>query len=67
MKNTMLLLRENSRLMNNSDRKIAEYVLANTELVAQMNIQELAKSTFTSPSTIYRMCCNLGFQGFKEF
>ena len=67
MKNTVLLLRENSRLMNNSDRKIAEYILSHTELVAQMNIQELAKASFTSASTIYRMCCNLGFRGYKDF
>lgn len=67
MKNTLLLLRENSRLMNNSDRKIAEYILAHTEQVAQMNIQELAKASFTSASTIYRMCCNLGFRGYKDF
>ena len=67
MKNTVLLLRENSRLMNNTERKIAEYILSHMELVAQMNIQELAKATFTSASTIYRMCCNLGFQGYKEF
>lgn len=53
--------------MNNSDRKIAEYILSHTEQVARMNIQELAKASFTSPSTIYRMCCNLGFQGYKEF
>lgn len=67
MKNAVLLLRDNVRLMNNSDKKIAEYILAHTELVAQMNIQELAKASFTSPSTIYRMCCSLGFQGYKEF
>lgn len=67
MKNTVLLLRENSRMMNNTDRKIAEYILSHMELVAQMNIQELARATFTSASTIYRMCCNLGFQGYKEF
>lgn len=67
MKNAVLLLRENSRLMNNSDKKIAEYILSHTEMVAQMNINELAKASFTSSSTIYRMCRNLGFGGYKDF
>lgn len=67
MKNTVLLLRENSQLMNSTERKIADYVLSHMDQVAQMSIQELAKATFTSASTIYRMCCNLGFQGYKEF
>lgn len=67
MKNTVLLLRENSQMMNTTERKIVEYILANTDLVARMNIHDLAKETYTSASTIYRMCCNLGFQGYKEF
>lgn len=67
MKNVILRLRENSRYMNNSDRKIAEYILLNTEKVTHMNIRELSQETFSSASTIYRMCRSLGFQGYKDF
>lgn len=53
--------------MNNSDREIAEFILANTEKVIRMNIQELGRATFSSASTIYRMCRSLGFRGYKDF
>ena len=53
--------------MNNSDREIAEFILSNTEAVTRMSIQELGRATFSSASTIYRMCRSLGFQGFKDF
>ena len=53
--------------MTNSDRKIAEYILMHTEKVAYMNIRELSRETFSSTSTIYRMCRSLGFQGYKDF
>lgn len=67
MKNAISKLRENSRYMTNSDRKIAEYILLHAEKVAYMNIRELSRETFSSTSTIYRMCCSLGFQGYKDF
>lgn len=67
LKNTILKLRENSRYMNNSDRKIVEYILLHTEKVTHMNIRELSRETFSSASTIYRMCRSLGFQGYKDF
>lgn len=67
MKNAIVKLRENSPYMTNSDRKIAEYILLNTQTVAYMSIRELSQETFSSTSTIYRMCRNLGFQGYKDF
>lgn len=67
LKNTIEKLRENSRHMTNTDREIVKYILLNAEKVAYMNIRELSQETFSSTSTIYRMCRNLGFQGYKDF
>lgn len=67
MKNAILVLRENRDLMSDTEKEIADYILESPKQVAEMNIQELARQTFASTSTIYRMCCKMGFKGYKEF
>lgn len=67
MKNAILLLRENRELMSGTEREIADFILENAKTVAEMNIKELSRQTFASTSTIYRMCCKMGFRGYKEF
>jgi len=67
MKNAELMLRENMQQMSSTEKDAADFILANAEAVSEMNIQQLAEATFTSPSTIYRMCRSMGFSGYKEF
>lgn len=67
MKNAVLMLEESKQKLSNTEKNAAEYILSNTKAAAEMNIQELAQATFTSASTLYRMCRNMGFQGYKDF
>ncbi|MBT2292518.1 MurR/RpiR family transcriptional regulator [Paenibacillus albidus] len=50
-----------------NEKSIAAYILMQKENMLQMNIQELAKATYTSHSAINRLTHKLGLTGFKEF
>ncbi len=49
-----------------SERRIAETVLENPELVSYMRLNELAQAADVSIATVHRFCRSLGCDGFKE-
>lgn len=65
----MLLFNQLKNYENFSDTedKISEYILENAKEVTNMTIQDLAKATYSSPSTISRFCQKLNVEGFSEF
>lgn len=67
MGNALLRLRELSKSFSNTEREVAESILANPRQVVDMSIHQLAKYTFSSPSTIVRLCNHTGYSGYKEF
>ena len=67
MSSALLKLREQSRLFSTTEQEIAGYILDNPRLVVDMSIHELAKYTFSSASSIVRLCNHTGFSGYKEF
>ena len=67
MKSALLRIREARGSISPTEREIADYLLQHPEDVIDLSIHELAKRTFSSPSTIIRMCHRVGFDGFKEF
>ncbi len=50
-----------------NEKSIAAYILTHKESMLHLNIQELAKATYTSHSAINRLTHKLGLSGFKEF
>lgn len=67
MGSALLKLREQSRLFSNTEREIADHILNNPQMVVDMSIHELAKHTFSSASSIVRLCNHIGYSGYKEF
>lgn len=67
MSNPLLRLRESSKLFSPTEQEIAGHILANPQIVADMSVHELAKYTFSSASTIVRLCHHTGYSGYKEF
>lgn len=67
MKNVILLLRESQGLMSTAEASVARYICANPEGAAHMTVRELAEKTFSSPSTVVRLCRFVGFEGYKDF
>ncbi|OOM77187.1 MurR/RpiR family transcriptional regulator [Clostridium sp. BL-8] len=60
-----LLLYANN--LTETEKLLADYILKNQEQVAGMSLDELAKVSFSSISTIHRLCKKIGLNGFKEF
>jgi len=52
---------------NGSEKQLADYILKNKESVINQSIQSLATSTFSSTSTIVRLCRKIGLKGYKDF
>lgn len=67
MSNALLQLRERSRSFSNTEREVANMILADPRLVVDLSIHDLAKHTFSSASTIVRLCVHTGYSGYKEF
>ena len=67
MKSALLLLRESMTSLSNTEQEVARYLLDHPQQIVELSIHELAKRTFSSSSTIVRLCHRLGFAGFKEF
>ena len=67
MSSPLLQLREKSRLFSPTEQEIVEHILSNPQLVVDMSIHELARYTFSSASTIVRLCHHTGYSGYKEF
>ena len=67
MSSALLRLRECSQRFSSTERGVAERILQDPQLVVDLSVHELAQKTFSSPSTIVRMCSHTGFSGYKEF
>jgi DNA-binding MurR/RpiR family transcriptional regulator len=62
-----LKLREQSKLFSTTEQEIAAYILEDPQLVVEMSIHELARHTFSSASSIVRLCNHTGYSGYREF
>lgn len=67
MSNPLLKLREQSKSFSPTEVAIASHILNDPKLVVDCSIHELARLTFSSPSTIVRLCHHTGYSGYKEF
>lgn len=65
----MILLNKlkNFQDFSDTEQKIADFVRKNPIKVSTMSIQDLAKETFSSTSSISRFCQKLDLEGFSEF
>lgn len=67
MKSALLYLREMKNSLPTTEKTIAQYIIEQPETTIKSSIHKLAKDTYTSPSTIIRLCNRLGFNGYKDF
>lgn len=56
-----------NQTLTDTEEKIAEYILGHPEKVLKMPIRQLAKKTYVSPTSVYKLCQKLGYDGYKEF
>ncbi len=67
MNSVLLRLREQYQSFSNAERQVADRIMAQPWLVVDMSIHELARHTFSSASTIVRLCGRTGYSGYREF
>ena len=66
MQNVLLRLREVQPSLSSTERQIAQFILDNPNETTTLTIRELARRSFSSPSSVVRICRVIGFQGYKE-
>lgn len=67
MKSVLIRLREVVQQSRGNEREIIKFILNNPQDVTHMTIHELARVTYTSPSSVVRFCKKNGFGGYKDF
>jgi DNA-binding MurR/RpiR family transcriptional regulator len=60
-------LKEFKKEASPTEQAIIDYILKNPEETSHLTIYELAEKTFTSPSSIIRLCKKNGYSGYKDF
>lgn len=63
----LLRVRQSRDRLSASERRVAEVVLADPELVRTSTIMRLAAVSGASQSTVARFCQSLGYPGYREF
>ncbi len=58
---------DNSKTLSKSHKKIAEYILENSEKAAYMTAGRLSEETGVSESTVVRFACEMGYDGYPAF
>ncbi len=66
MQNVLLRLREIQPSLSSTERQIAHFILTDPDETTTLTIRDLAQKTFSSPSSVVRVCRILGFQGYKD-
>lgn len=67
MKNVLMRLQEYVKQASATEKSVIIYLLEKTEEAGELNIHELAEKTYSSPSTVIRLCKKVGFDGYKDF
>lgn len=67
MTSPLLRLQENMTTLSPTEKEVAARILEKPELVSELCIHDLARETFSSSSTIVRLCGHIGFSGYRDF
>lgn len=66
MKGVLIRMNQYRAQASGAERGVLDYVLEDPEAAAQCSIHRLAELSYTSPSTVVRICRKLGFEGYRE-
>ncbi|MBR4471802.1 MAG: MurR/RpiR family transcriptional regulator [Erysipelotrichaceae bacterium] len=58
---------ETQENFSDSEKEIADFILKEREKVLEMSAHDICDETYTSTSSIVRLCRKIGLDGFKEF
>ena len=66
-RNGLLTAMRQAKDLSASERHIVEYIFENLKNVSNMGIVELGEKTFTSTTTVKRLCRKLGIESYTDF
>lgn len=66
MANLKTMILNNSDKLNDSEKKIIQFVVNNPESYSKLSLSKLAKKLYISESAIFRLCKKLGLSGYSE-
>lgn len=66
MKGVLIRMNQYRAQASGAERGVLDCVLEDPEAAAQCSIHKLAELSYTSPSTVVRICRKLGFGGYRE-
>ena len=52
--------------LTNQEKAVVDYIIANPKALLEMSVNELANASYTSASTITRLCNKLGTKGYAD-
>lgn len=67
MKGVLVRLQEYEEKASGAERELVRFILEHPDRAAGLNTHQLAEETFSSSSSVVRMCQKAGFSGYKEF
>lgn len=65
--NVLLKIREMKDSMTPVERRLAEYILENTDEIPHLSIKNLAMASGTSDASVLRFCKTLGYESYRSF
>ena len=65
--NSKTILKNKYADLSKAEKSVADQIFASPESVAVLSVGELADRAGVAPSTVVRLCKNLGFSGFAQF
>lgn len=66
MANLKTMILKNSDKLNDSEKKIIQFVVSNPKECSKLSLSCLAKKLYVSESAIFRLCKKLGLSGYSE-
>ena len=52
--------------LTNQEKAVVDYIIANPKALLEMSVNELANASYTSASTITRLCKKFGTKGYAD-
>ncbi len=66
MKSVLIRMKHYRPNASIAEQGVLDYILANPDAVAECNIHRLSELSYSSASTIVRLCRKLGFEGYRD-
>lgn len=67
MKSVLVRFQEYERKASSAERMVVRFVLEHPAEASACNARQLAAASFSSPSTVIRLCKKMNFSGYREF